>query len=43
VRDADRILVLKDGRVAEQGSHAELMTAGGLYKSLIELQFKEHA
>ena len=41
VRDADRILVLRDGRVAEQGSHAELMGVGGLYKSLIELQFKE--
>jgi ABC-type multidrug transport system fused ATPase/permease subunit len=43
VRDADRILVLKDGRLAEQGSHAELMAAGGLYKGLIELQFKERA
>jgi ATP-binding cassette subfamily B protein len=41
VRDADRILVLKDGQVAEQGSHAELMAEGGLYRSLIELQFKE--
>ena len=41
VRDADRILVLKDGRIAEQGSHGELMALGGLYKSLIELQFKE--
>jgi len=41
VRDADRILVLKDGRLAEQGNHAELMAAGGLYKGLIELQFKE--
>jgi ATP-binding cassette subfamily B protein len=41
VRDADRILVIKDGVLAEQGSHAELMAAGGLYRSLIELQFKE--
>jgi ABC-type multidrug transport system fused ATPase/permease subunit len=40
VRDADKILVIKDGRLAEQGTHAELMAAGGLYKSLIELQFK---
>lgn len=40
VRDADRILVIKDGVLAEQGSHAELMAAGGLYRSLIELQFK---
>jgi ATP-binding cassette subfamily B protein len=43
VRDADRILVLKDGRLAEQGNHAELMAAGGLYKGLIELQFKERS
>ncbi len=41
VRDADKILVLKDGELAEQGSHAELMAAQGLYRSLIELQFKE--
>lgn len=40
VRDADRILVIKDGRLVEQGSHADLMAAGGLYKGLIELQFK---
>ncbi|MGH7441823.1 MAG: hypothetical protein ACREKE_04025, partial [bacterium] len=41
VRGADRILVIKDGRLAEQGSHDELMALGGLYKGLIELQFKE--
>ena len=41
VRDADVILVLKDGRLAEQGSHAQLMAAGGLYRDLIELQFKD--
>jgi ATP-binding cassette subfamily B protein len=41
VRDADKILVMKDGKLAEQGSHQELMAAGGLYKSLIELQFKD--
>ena len=43
VRDADRILVFKDGRVAEQGSHTELMALGRLYKGLIELQFKERS
>lgn len=41
VRDADRILVIKDSRLVEQGTHSELMAAGGLYRSLIELQFKE--
>jgi ATP-binding cassette subfamily B protein len=34
VRDADQILVLDGGRVAERGSHAELVAAGGRYASL---------
>jgi ATP-binding cassette subfamily B protein len=34
VRDADQILVLEGGRVAERGSHAELVAAGGRYASL---------
>ncbi|MBV9075857.1 MAG: ABC transporter ATP-binding protein [Methylobacteriaceae bacterium] len=38
VRRADRILVLADGRVREEGSHAELVEAGGRYASLFELQ-----
>jgi ABC-type multidrug transport system fused ATPase/permease subunit len=41
VRHADSILVIKDGRLAEQGSHGQLMQAGGLYRDLIELQFKD--
>ena len=41
VRDADLILVLKDGRLVEQGDHAQLMAQNGLYRSLIELQFKD--
>lgn len=32
--DADRIIVLREGRVAEEGSHAELLAAGGLYADL---------
>jgi ATP-binding cassette subfamily B multidrug efflux pump len=40
---SDRILVLKDGRLAEQGDHAQLMAQNGLYRGLIELQFKEQA
>jgi ATP-binding cassette subfamily B protein len=39
IQHADRILVLHHGAVAEQGSHAELVIAGGLYSRLYELQF----
>jgi ABC transporter fused permease/ATP-binding protein len=38
VRDADRIIVLDGGRVAERGRHAELMAKGGIYKRLVEHQ-----
>lgn len=34
----DRILYLKDGKIAEEGTHAELMAAGGDYAELYELQ-----
>lgn len=34
VRDADRIVVLKDGRILEQGSPADLLASGGLYAEL---------
>jgi ABC-type multidrug transport system fused ATPase/permease subunit len=36
---ADRILVVDDGRIVEQGSHAELIRARGLYRELYEMQF----
>jgi ATP-binding cassette subfamily B protein len=40
---ADRILVLDRGRLVEQGSHGELLAAGGLYASLYERQFRPDA
>ena len=39
VRQADQILVLDKGRVAERGTHAELLAAGGLYTQLHAMQF----
>jgi len=41
VRDADRILVIDDGRIVEEGTHEELIKKGGLYSHLYEMQFKE--
>ncbi|USI72798.1 peptidase domain-containing ABC transporter [Sphingomonas morindae] len=38
VRDCDRIIGLRDGRIVESGSHAELLAAGGLYAGLWALQ-----
>jgi ATP-binding cassette subfamily B protein len=38
VRMADRIVVLADGRIAEEGSHAQLMALGGRYAEMFELQ-----
>jgi len=38
VRRADKIIVLEDGKISQSGSHAELVSAGGLYKDLLDLQ-----
>jgi subfamily B ATP-binding cassette protein MsbA len=40
IERADRIIALEDGRIVEQGSHAELLAAGGLYARLHALQFR---
>ncbi len=41
VRNANMICVIEGGRVAEAGTHEELLKLGGLYKKLYEMQFKE--
>ena len=40
VRDADMILVLRDGRIVQRGRHDELLAAGGLYADLHRTQFR---
>lgn len=40
VRNADHILVLKDGEIAEQGSHTELMARDGTYREIFDLQLR---
>ena len=39
IRDADLILVMEDGRIAEQGTHADLLAAGGAFATLYAAQF----
>jgi len=41
VRHADRIIVLKDGRIIEQGTHEELLRKGGEYERLYRIQFAD--
>ena len=43
IRDADMILVMKDGDIIEQGDHEELMACGGFYADLYNSQFEETA
>ncbi len=43
VRDADVILVIDQGRIVEQGTHRDLLEAGGLYAELYRTQFKSQA
>ena len=43
IQNADLILVMEQGRLAEQGTHAELLARGGLYAKLHALQFQETA
>jgi len=41
IQQADRIIVLAHGKIAEQGTHEELLARGGQYKYLYDLQFKD--
>ncbi len=43
VRNADQILVVDEGRVVQQGTHAQLLAEGGLYAVLYRTQFAEDA
>ena len=39
IREADMILVMRNGRIVEKGTHRELLKLGGFYKELYESQF----
>jgi len=41
VRRADLILVLDDGRIAETGTHDDLLAQGGLYREIYDMQFRD--
>ena len=43
IKNADVILVLRDGDVVEKGTHEELLAAGGFYAQLYQSQFEEVA
>jgi ABC-type multidrug transport system fused ATPase/permease subunit len=43
VRRADVILVVADGAIVESGTHEELLSHGGVYSSLYEIQFRRES
>ena len=42
IRSASLILVMKDGKIIEQGTHEELLAQGGFYSTLYNSQFEEN-
>ena len=40
ITKADLVLVMKNGKIVEKGTHSELLRAGGFYKTLYESQFE---
>ena len=40
VREADQILVLKEGQIVERGNHSTLITERGIYRDIYELQLR---
>ncbi len=43
IRNADRIIVIQDGRIVEEGTHESLLPLGGVYKMLYDMQFQDDA
>lgn len=41
-KDADRILLLENGRIAQSGTHSELMAQGGLYAEMWRVQAEKY-
>jgi len=41
IKGADRIVVMEEGRIVEEGTHQSLVARGGLYARLAELQFRD--
>jgi len=40
IQHADRILVLQEGQIVEEGTHQSLLDAGGMYRKLYDMQFQ---
>jgi len=43
IRDADQVIFIEDGRIAERGTHEELLSERGLYYDLYTSQFQSEA